>query len=170
MCHCPLLQPVLGHWWWGSYRKWYQTWPTSGRERENTVLERRNILQFNVSVLWYKQFKWKSHTSLSTWVNQSKWQSDKVSPHLPQVQSDHTDAVWFIDLRIGCVLRVVDLRVDPLAFVGRIVDLSWLPLPLLTTTRHEQSDSVVNVRGKKKTKTKHWISSLYFIMTESIFF
>lgn len=51
--------------------------------------------------------------------------------YLPQVQSNHADAVVFIDVGIRRVLRVVNLRVDPLALVGRIVDLLRLPLTLL---------------------------------------
>lgn len=67
-----------------------------------------------------------------------------MSSYLPQVESNHTDAVAFIDLRISCVLWVVNLRVGPLAFVGRIVDLSGLPLTLLTANRHRRPDRVVN--------------------------
>lgn len=51
--------------------------------------------------------------------------------YLPQVQSNDADAVVFIDLGIRRVLRVVNLWVDPLALVGRIVDLLRLPLTLL---------------------------------------
>lgn len=50
--------------------------------------------------------------------------------YLPQVQSNHANAVIFIDLGIWRVFRVVNLRVDPLALVGRIVDLLGLPLTL----------------------------------------
>lgn len=76
---------------------------------------------------------------MSARINQSLSQSAAASSHLPQVKANHADAVVFIDLRIGCVLRVVDLRVDPLAFVGRIVDLSGLPLTLMTARRHRQT-------------------------------
>lgn len=50
--------------------------------------------------------------------------------YLPQVQSNHADAVIFIDLGIRRVLRVVNLGVNPLALVSRIVDLPGLPLTL----------------------------------------
>lgn len=66
---------------------------------------------------------------LSYWVVKTQQQ---LFSHLPQVKSNHTNAVVFIDLRISCVLRVVSLRVDPLALVGRIVDLSGFPLTLWT--------------------------------------
>lgn len=38
---------------------------------------------------------------------------------------------------------------DPLAFVGRIADLSGLPLTLLTANSHRRPDSVVNVSVSK---------------------
>lgn len=72
-----------------------------------------------------------------------------IASYLPQVQSNHTDAVVLVDLGVGCVLRVVNLRMDPLAFVSRVVDLSGLPLTLLT---HRESHSTVNVRGITKAK------------------
>lgn len=71
----------------------------------------------------------KSCTSLTAWFKQSAI----VSFHLPQVQSNHADAVILIELRISGVLWVVNLRVDPFAFVGRIVDLPGLPLTLQHT-------------------------------------
>lgn len=60
----------------------------------------------------------------------NKMKSASVSSHLPQVESNHPNAVVFIDLGVGCVLRVVDLRVGPLALVGWIVDLFGIPLTL----------------------------------------
>lgn len=54
------------------------------------------------------------------------------SLYLPQVQSNDADAVVLVDLGISRVLGVVNLRVDPLAFVGRIVDLPRLPLTLVS--------------------------------------
>lgn len=55
---------------------------------------------------------------------------EDVSSYLPQVQPNHANAVIFVDLGIGGVLGVVDLWVDPLALVGRVVDLPGLPLAL----------------------------------------
>lgn len=65
--------------------------------------------------------------------------------YLPQVQSNHANAIIFIDLGIRRVLRVVNLRVDPLALVGRIVDLPGLPLTLTAAKRGNR----VVVRKKK---------------------
>lgn len=58
-----------------------------------------------------------------------------ASSYLPEVEPDHPDAVVHVDLGISGVLRVVDLGVDPLALVGRVVDLPGLPLSLRTTPR-----------------------------------
>lgn len=59
--------------------------------------------------------------------------------YLPQVESNHADTVVFVDLGISRVLGVVDLRVDPLAFVGGIVDLSGLPLTLLVPSQRTKA-------------------------------
>lgn len=61
--------------------------------------------------------------------------NEKFYFYLPQVQSNHADAVIFIDLGIWRVFRVVNLRVDPLALVGGVVDLPGLPLPLSAAQR-----------------------------------
>ena len=57
-----------------------------------------------------------------------------VSCYLPQVEPHDPDAVVFVDLRISGVLRVVNLGVDPLALVSRVVDLPGLPLSLRKRT------------------------------------
>lgn len=53
--------------------------------------------------------------------------------YLPQVQSNHANAVVFVNLRIGGVLRVVDFGMDPLSLVGGVADLFGLPLALFNT-------------------------------------
>ena len=53
-----------------------------------------------------------------------------VSCYLPQVEPHDSDAVVLVDLRISGVLWVVNLGVDPLALVSRVVDLPGLPLSL----------------------------------------
>lgn len=69
----------------------------------------------------------------------AKTNKNLYSFYLPQVKSNHADTVIFVDLGISRVLRVVDLRVDPLAFVGGIVDLSGLPLTLLVPSQRTKA-------------------------------
>lgn len=57
-------------------------------------------------------------------------ESPTADVYLPQVEPDHADAVVFVDLWVGRVLGVVDLRMDPLALVGGVIDLSGIPVAL----------------------------------------
>lgn len=50
--------------------------------------------------------------------------------YLPQVQADVTEVVVFVEVLVLGVLGVVNLRVDPLALVSRVVNLLRLPLSL----------------------------------------
>ena len=50
--------------------------------------------------------------------------------HLPEVETDSTEIVISVDGIIGGVFWVVDFWMHPLSFVGRVLDVLWLPLAL----------------------------------------
>lgn len=50
---------------------------------------------------------------------------------MPQIETNGTDLVSLVDIGVSLVLRVVDLRVNPHALVGRVVNLLWLPVSLV---------------------------------------
>jgi len=50
--------------------------------------------------------------------------------YLPQVQSDHSDAIVFIDFAVSSVFWIINLRVHPFPLVSRIVNLVGFPLTL----------------------------------------
>lgn len=50
--------------------------------------------------------------------------------NLPQVKTDSTDLVTLVQLGIGRVFGINDLRMDPWSFVVGIVDLFWFPFTL----------------------------------------
>lgn len=85
---------------------------------------------------------------------------EKLYFYLPQVKSNHADAVIFIDLGIGRVLWVVNLGVDPLALVGRIVNLPWLPL---TLSAAKMGNHVVWIK-KDTILTRLWILRALFTL------
>lgn len=70
---------------------------------------------------------------------------EEVPPYLPQVQAEDAHVVVLVDLRVGRVLGVVDLGVDPLALVVGVVDLPGFPVALGEDTSRETRG-----RGRRK--------------------
>ncbi len=51
-------------------------------------------------------------------------------PYLPNIQSQNTNVVKFVNGVVFSVFRVVNFGVNPGAFVVGVVDLFWFPLAL----------------------------------------